>query len=100
LSSPQGLVNILYDPGVHQELKVAILQVPDCQSKEYWQRMDRLLELNGQLQAIAKSDAPAVLKKLQQAPVVERMAANVLQLFLQPPLEQGSVDVNEPAMAY
>jgi hypothetical protein len=41
-----------------------------------------------------------VLKKLQEAPIIERMVANIWQLFWLPPLEQGSVDVNEPALAY
>jgi magnesium-protoporphyrin IX monomethyl ester (oxidative) cyclase len=74
--------------------------VPDCESEAYWKHMDRLLELNTQLQAINKSDSPAVLKKLQEAPIIERMVANIWQLFWLPPLEQGSVDVNEPALAY
>ena len=75
-------------------------QVPDCESEAYWERMDRLIELNSKLLAINASDAPALLKKLQQAPIIERMVANIWQIFVMTPMEMGSVDVNEPAMAY
>lgn len=74
--------------------------MPDCESEVYWERMDRLIDLNSQLLAISASDAPALLKKLQQAPIIERMVANIWQIFVMTPMEVGSVDVNEPAMAY
>ena len=76
------------------------MQVPDCESKEYWECMDRLVELNGQLLAIGKSDAPAFVQKLQQAPIVERMIANVFQIFAMTPMDVGSTDVNEPVAVF
>ena len=74
--------------------------MPDHTNPEYFPKMDRLVELNEQLLAINRSDAPAIVKKLQQAPILERMVANVWQIFTMKPLEIGSVDVNEPAMVY
>eukprot|EP00892_Ulva_mutabilis_P000427 jgi/Ulvmu1/10385/UM061_0069.1 len=74
--------------------------VPDCEHPEYFVKMDRLVELNNKLVAIQTSDAPEFIKKLQSAPIVERMVAGVFQLFCMKPLEQGSIDINEPAAVY
>jgi magnesium-protoporphyrin IX monomethyl ester (oxidative) cyclase len=74
--------------------------VPDCEQPEYWSRMDRLIELNTQLLAIGQSDAPEFVQKLQQAPIIERMVANIFQIFIMKPRDVGSVDINEPAIAY
>lgn len=79
---------------------ILTMQVPDTNHPEYWNKMERLVELNTQLLALNKSDSPAILRKLQQAPIIERMVANVWQLFIMKPAEIGSVDVNEPAAAY
>lgn len=75
-------------------------QVPDTNHPEYWNKMEKMVELNTKLLALNKSDAPALLRKLQQAPIIERMVANVWQLLIMKPMEIGSVDVNEPATAY
>jgi magnesium-protoporphyrin IX monomethyl ester (oxidative) cyclase len=74
--------------------------VPDTANPEYWNKMEKLVDLNEKLLAIGKGDAPALVKKLQQAPIVERMVANIFQLFVMKPMEMGSVDVNEPAAVY
>jgi magnesium-protoporphyrin IX monomethyl ester (oxidative) cyclase len=76
------------------------LQVPDHTHPEYFQKMDRLVELNSKLIAVNQSNAPALLKKLQAVPIIERMVAGVFQLFIMKPLEAGSVDVDNSVLAY
>jgi hypothetical protein len=92
--------NVRWQPGYRSADDVPVVQVPDTSAPEYWDKMERLVDLNNKLLAINKSDAPAILKKLQQAPIIERMVANVWQLFISKPMEIGSVDVNEPALSY
>ena len=58
------------------------------------------MELNTELLAIGASDAPDLLKKVQQAPIIERMVANVFQIFVMKPLDVGSTDVNEPVAVF
>jgi magnesium-protoporphyrin IX monomethyl ester (oxidative) cyclase len=77
-----------------------LLQVPDHTHPEYFKKMDRLVELNTKLLAVNKSDAPDLLKKLQAAPLVERMVAEIFQLFIMKPLVAGSVDVDGTVLAY
>jgi len=77
-----------------------VLQVPDCEHPDYFVRMDRLVELNKKLVAIQGSDAPEFVKKIQSAPIIERMIAGVWQIFIMKPLECGSIDINEPAAVY
>lgn len=50
---------------------------PDCESPEFWERMDRLVELNTQVLAIGKEDIPGALKTVKRAPLIERMLANI-----------------------
>ena len=66
---------------------------------EFWDRMERLITLNNKLTAIGKSNAPQWLKTLQKAPVVERFAAELLQLFLGKTLQSGSYDFNSDEAA-
>lgn len=77
-------------------------EVPDCEVPEFWARMDRLVELNNELKAISESDAPALVKNLRKAPVIERFAANLLQLFLGKTVQSGSVDFagEDAALSY
>ena len=78
-------------------------QVPDCEAPVFWDRMEALIRCNKKLAAISASDAPAWLKNLQRLPVFERFAKNLLQLFLGPVEDIGSVDFvpeNDAALAY
>lgn len=77
-----------------------IVQVPDHTHPDYFRKMDRLVELNTKLLEINKSDAPGLVKKLQAAPIIERMVAGVFQIFIMKPLEVGSVDVDHSVLAY
>lgn len=79
--------------------RVTCMQVPDHTHPEYFPTMDRLVELNTELLELQRSDAPDLLKKLQSAPVIAQMAAGVWKLFWTKPLEEGSVDVNQEAVA-
>ena len=40
--------------------------VPDCETPVFWEKMENLIQLNDQLLALGKSDAPAALKSLQK----------------------------------
>ena len=40
--------------------------VPDCETPAFWEKMENLIQLNDQLLALGKSDAPAALKSLQK----------------------------------
>lgn len=74
---------------------------PEVESKEFWAKMDRLVELNNQVVEIGQEDSPKWLKNLKRAPLIERMVALCLQLFLMKPVDCGSVDLtNDPQLAY
>ena len=77
-------------------------EVPDCETEQFWEHMERLIVLNKKLMAIANSDAPGWLKNLRRAPVIERFASELLQLFLGKTIQSGSVDFsqNEAAVVY
>eukprot|EP00199_Chlamydomonas_sp_CCMP681_P002062 CAMPEP_0119104754 /NCGR_PEP_ID=MMETSP1180-20130426/2878_1 /TAXON_ID=3052 ORGANISM="Chlamydomonas cf sp, Strain CCMP681" /NCGR_SAMPLE_ID=MMETSP1180 /ASSEMBLY_ACC=CAM_ASM_000741 /LENGTH=408 /DNA_ID=CAMNT_0007089589 /DNA_START=98 /DNA_END=1324 /DNA_ORIENTATION=+ len=67
-------------------------EVPDCEHPDYFKRMDRMVELNTKLLSIGRMDLPGPLKKIMQLPVLERMVAEVAQIFFMPTLRCGSVD--------
>jgi magnesium-protoporphyrin IX monomethyl ester (oxidative) cyclase len=67
--------------------------VADIKAPGFWDRMDRLVGYNLQLVALEKSDAPELLKTLQKLPLLERIAATVIQLFLMPTKRCGSLDI-------
>ncbi len=43
--------------------------VPDCETPEFWDKMERLIVLNRQLLALGQSDAPGPVKNLQKVPL-------------------------------
>lgn len=69
-------------------------QVPDVENPEFFKKMDYLVSLNNKLTDINKMEVPDFLKKLMSAPIVERMVAEVFQVFLMSPKKSGSVDVD------
>lgn len=77
-------------------------EVPDCETEQFWDHMEKLIDLNKKLMAISNSDAPGWLKNLRKAPVIERFAAELLQLFIGKTIQSGSVDfsTNETAIVY
>jgi len=72
--------------------------VPNVLAPDYFPKMDKLVELNGKVIEIGQSDAPDLLKGLQRAPIVAQMAAIMLELFWEAPIEGGSMDI-EPQLA-
>jgi len=68
-------------------------EVPDVEHPEFFKRMDRLVQYNGKLTAIAKMDLPGPLKTLMKLPIQERMFAEIAQSFFATPLAAGSVDL-------
>ncbi|KIZ05236.1 magnesium-protoporphyrin IX monomethylester (oxidative) cyclase [Monoraphidium neglectum] len=67
--------------------------VPDVESPEFFMRMDRLVEYNSKLVALGKSDLPAPLQSLARLPIIERMVAEIFQIFIMKPKDCGSVDM-------
>ena len=49
--------------------------VPDCETPEFWDKMERLIVLNKQLLAVGQSDAPQAIKTLQKVPPAPAPAA-------------------------
>ncbi len=72
-------------------------EVPDCETPEFWDHMEKLIVLNRKLIAIGQSDAPAVLKNLQRLPVLERFAAELMQLFIGKTVAAGADGVESSA---
>ncbi len=68
-------------------------QVPDVESPEFFRRMDLLVQYNQQLVDIGRGSAPDFVKQLQRLPVMQRMAAEMLQIFLMKPKDCGSYDL-------
>jgi magnesium-protoporphyrin IX monomethyl ester (oxidative) cyclase len=74
-------------------------EVPDCETEEFWRRMDHLVELNTKLVALGKSDSP--FKNLQKAPIVAAMAGEILALYNGKTIRSGSFDLMpETQLAY
>ncbi|GFH18744.1 rubrerythrin domain-containing protein [Haematococcus lacustris] len=68
-------------------------QVPDVESPVFWERMDRLLELTAKLRELDGGSLPAPLKAIARLPILERLIANMLQIFLISPKDCGSRDL-------
>lgn len=67
--------------------------VPDVENPEFFKKMDHLVELNNQLLGLSKSGMPAPLQSLARLPIVERMVAEIFQIFIMKPKDCGSVDM-------
>jgi magnesium-protoporphyrin IX monomethyl ester (oxidative) cyclase len=70
--------------------------VPDVESAAFFQRMDKLVELNQKLVDISSSSMPKPLQSLARLPIVERMIAEIFQIFIMKPKDCGSVDMLSP----
>lgn len=68
-------------------------EVPDVEAPGFWPAMDRMVQYNDKIVEIGNSDAPEFLKKLQQAPYIERIVAECFQLFFGPMVRSGSFDI-------
>jgi hypothetical protein len=70
--------------------------VPDVESPEFFRRMDKLVELNQKLVDLGSSGMPKPLQSLARLPIVERMIAEIFQIFIMKPKDCGSVDMLSP----
>ena len=77
-------------------------EVPDCETPEFWEHMENLIVLNKKLIAIGASDAPVAWKTLQRLPVLERFAAELLQLFIGKAVPAGAdgISGSTPVLSY
>ena len=71
-----------------------MLQVPDCQTPEFWKHMDRLVALNQQLDQVSNSARPAWLQHLQKIPIYQQFAVELGALFFGKSILAGSFDVH------
>ena len=54
-----------------------------------------------QLASIGQEDIPDAVKTLKRAPIIERMVANIWQIFIMEPVDSGSLDLfKEPQFQY
>jgi len=76
--------------------------VPDVEHPDFFKRMDYLVELNTKVVNIGKQDLPGPVKALMRAPLVERMIAEIFQIFIMTPKDVGSFDLeqNQEALVY
>ncbi|KAG2482275.1 hypothetical protein HYH03_018789 [Edaphochlamys debaryana] len=76
--------------------------VPDVENPEFFRRMDELVKLNNKVVEIGTWNVPAPIKLLARAPYVERMVAEIFQVFIMTPKDTGSVDfdANPSAVVY
>ena len=72
-------------------------QVPDHEHPEFFVRMDRLIEYNTKISEIGKMGLPSPVTTLLRLPFIERMVAEIFQLFIAAPIKSGSVDVEGEA---
>ncbi|KAG2452514.1 hypothetical protein HYH02_002753 [Chlamydomonas schloesseri] len=76
--------------------------VPDVENPEFFRRMDLLVKYNAQLVKIGGMNLPAPIKAVMKAPILERMVAEVFQVFIMTPKDTGSYDfeANKTALVY
>jgi magnesium-protoporphyrin IX monomethyl ester (oxidative) cyclase len=67
--------------------------VPDVESPEFFERMDRLVKLNKQVIELGSKGLPTPLVALARAPLIERMVAEIFQIFIMKPKDCGSFDL-------
>jgi len=72
-------------------------EVPDHEHPEFFVRMDRLIEYNTKISEIGKMGLPSPVTTLLRLPFIERMVAEIFQLFIAAPIKSGSVDVEGEA---
>ena len=70
--------------------------VPDVEHPDFFKKMDKLVDLNAKLVAISKSPLPKPLQALARLPVIERMVAEMAQIYFMTPKKTGSVDLMTP----
>ena len=66
-------------------------QVIDVENPQFFERLDRMVESNAKLVALGKEGASVVDK----APVIAAMAGELVKILLMPPVDSGSMDMEE-----
>ena len=74
-------------------------EVPDTGNPEFFKKMNYLVECNTKVIDMGKTGLPKPLVLLMRLPYLERMVAEIFQLFIMKPLSAGSVDVLPAAEA-
>lgn len=74
-------------------------EVPDVEHPEFFNRMDRMVEANGAIVNIGKSDAPDFVKSLQKIPHVLTIVSELLALYFGPVKRVGAGDIEPQVIA-
>ena len=69
-----------------------MLQVPDCETPQFWHHMDSLVKLNGKLADIGKSGAPKWQQNLRKAGIFRQFGWHLAALYFGKSLNCGSYD--------
>lgn len=70
--------------------------VPDVENPAFFQKMDALVGYNDKISEIGRMEIYAPVKAVLRLPYLERMVANIFQIFIMTPKESGSVDLADP----
>lgn len=76
--------------------------VLDVENPEFKRKLDRMVEINTQINAVSSSDDPAFVKNLKKIPLLAALVSELIAAYLMPPIESGSVDFAEfePQIVY
>lgn len=76
----------------HSLTCLLLLQVPDCETPQFWHHMDSLVKLNGKLADLGKSAAPKWQQNLQKAGIFRQFGWHLAALYFGKSLNCGSFD--------
>ena len=93
---------------IHQTNKTTATifpQVVDTYNPEFKARLDKLVGVNTQLQAIGKGEGSEIMKNLQKAPLIATFAGELIGLLAMAPVDAGSIDLtgvpeSDPSFMY
>jgi len=75
--------------------------VPDVEHPDFFNKMDKLVELNTQLIGLGQSETPDFLKNFQRVPIIASMVGLMFEIFMMKPIDSGSWDFkNETQLAF
>jgi len=69
-------------------------EVPDVEDPMFFKRLDHMVQMNSEISKIGASDAPELLKKIQQLPHIVGIVSQIIALFFAPTKKVGSADID------
>ncbi len=62
--------------------------------------MDRMVQYNQKISDIGNMNVPDALKTVMRLPYIERIVAEIFQVFIMTPVKQGAAEFSETAVQY